>query len=70
MDVSSCSLTSDETIIRQHTAVTQEMLISSSYPGSAIKVAEDPSDLKDIQVKGRAVSLRIASLGSASSKWG
>lgn len=70
MDVSSCSLTSDETIIRQHTAVTQEMLISSSYPGSAIKVEEDPSDLKDVQVKGRALLLRFASLGSASSKWG
>lgn len=68
MDVSSCSLTSDETIIRQHTAVTQEMLISSSYPGSAIKVEEDPSDLKDVQVKGRALLLRFASLGSASFK--
>ena len=35
------------------------MLVSSSYPGSAKRVEGDPSDLKDIQVKGRTVLLGV-----------
>lgn len=63
-------LKSDETITGQHIAVTQEMFVSSGYPGSAKRVEGESFRLKGHSGEGQSRIVRGASLGSASSKSG